>query len=114
MSQITITINSREYPIACEDGQELRIMQLADILDEKAKLIAGDSSQINESLLMTMVGLLLADELSEAKKNVDNPGNLNERKVNPEDMQKLDTQIAEALQNVDNEIKTLVKTINSL
>ena len=38
MAQITITINSREYAIACEDGQELHIMQLSRMLDEKAKL----------------------------------------------------------------------------
>ena len=36
MAQITITINSREYAIACEDGQELHIMQLSRMLDEKA------------------------------------------------------------------------------
>ena len=38
MAQVTITINAREYAIACEDGQEFRIMQLARILDEKARL----------------------------------------------------------------------------
>ena len=39
MAQVTITINSREYAVACEDGQEVRIMQLARMLDDKAKLI---------------------------------------------------------------------------
>ena len=43
MAQVTITINSREYAIACEDGQELRIIQLAKILDEKAKALTGQS-----------------------------------------------------------------------
>lgn len=37
MAQVTITINSREYAVACEDGQEVRILQLARMLDEKAK-----------------------------------------------------------------------------
>ena len=37
MAQVTITINSREYAVACEDGQEVRILQLARLLDEKAK-----------------------------------------------------------------------------
>lgn len=111
MAQITITINSREYPIACEDGQELRIMQLANVLDEKAKLLAGDGSQISESLLLAMVGLLLADELSEAQKgfNADK-----QHKVNTEDMQKLDAEIAALVENVDNEIKRLADVVNSL
>ena len=69
MAQVTITINSREYAVACEDGQELRIIQLASLLDEKAKLITGGSTQVNENMLLAMVGLLLADELTESKKN---------------------------------------------
>ena len=39
MAQVTVTINSREYPIACESGQEARIMQLAGVLEEKARLV---------------------------------------------------------------------------
>lgn len=41
MAQVTITINSREYAVACEDGQEVRILQLARLLDEKAKMITA-------------------------------------------------------------------------
>ena len=70
MAQVTITINSREYAVACEDGQELRIMQLARILDEKASaLTEGATQQVNENMLLAMVGLVLADELTEIKKN---------------------------------------------
>ena len=52
MAHVTITINSREYAVACEDGQELRIIQLANILDEKAKALTGGSTQINEAMLL--------------------------------------------------------------
>lgn len=69
MAQVTITINSREYGIACEDGQEVRIMQLARQMDEKARLITGGTAQINENMLLAMIGLLLADENAELKKN---------------------------------------------
>ena len=68
MSQVTITINSREYAVACEDGQEVSIMKLSRILDEKAKLLTQGSQQVNENMLLAMVGLLLADELTELKK----------------------------------------------
>ena len=69
MAQVTITINSREYAVACEDGQEVRILQLARILDEKARLLTQGGGQVNENMLLAMVGLLLADELTELKKN---------------------------------------------
>lgn len=68
MAQVTITINSREYSVACEDGQELRIIQLANMLDEKAKMITSGAGQVQENMLLAMVGLLVADELSELKK----------------------------------------------
>lgn len=113
MSQISITINSREYPVACEDGQEVRIMQLADILDEKAKLLAGDTNQISESHLLAMVGLLLADELSELKKNKTGIES-NNHKVNTEDMEKLDTEIANTILEMDNTIKKLAKSFGKL
>ncbi|MBR4105983.1 MAG: cell division protein ZapA [Alphaproteobacteria bacterium] len=114
MSQITITINSREYPVACEDGQELRIMQLADVLDEKAKQLAGDAGQISESLLLAMVGLLLADELSELKKGNMSKDDDSSRRINTADMSKLDGEIAAAVQNIDSEIKKLAKQLSSL
>ena len=68
MAQVTITINSREYAVACEDGQEVRILQLARMLDEKAKLLTQSGGQVNENMLLAMVGLLLADELTELRK----------------------------------------------
>ena len=49
MAQVTITINSREYAVACEDGQELRIIQLANILDEKAKALTNKYNLNNPS-----------------------------------------------------------------
>ena len=48
MSQVTITINSREYAVACEDGQEASIIKLSRVLDEKAKLDELKSAVINE------------------------------------------------------------------
>lgn len=67
MAQVTITINSREYAIACDDGQEGRIMKLARILDEKARQLTAGGGQINENMLLAMSGLLLADDLLEAR-----------------------------------------------
>ena len=70
MAQVTITINSREYGIACGDGQEAHIIKLSRLLDEKAKLLTSGNGQINENMLLAMVGLLLADEIEDAKKGI--------------------------------------------
>lgn len=70
MSQVVITINYREYPISCEDGEEIHIMKLGRLLDEKARSLTEALGPVNENQLLAMVGLLIADDLSELKKNM--------------------------------------------
>lgn len=111
MAQITITINSREYAIACEDGQESHILQLSRMLDEKAKLLGDGANQISESMLLAMVGLLLADELSEAKKGIKVP---EDTSTNIENLKRIDNEFAETIKSLNNEIKTLANKINML
>ena len=112
MAQITISINSREYAIACEDGQEAHILKLSRILDEKARLLTNGAGQISENMLLAMVGLLLADEIAEMKKNG------NSASVAPQiDMEKVaevDEELAGIIKSLNNKLKTLAKNINSL
>ena len=111
MAQITISINSREYAIACEDGQEGHILQLSRMLDEKAKLLGAGANQVNESMLLAMIGLLLADELSEIKKGnkiTESPA------VNTENLQRIDDELAATIKNLNNQIKTIANEINLL
>lgn len=69
MAQVVISINDREYPIACENGQEARIMQLAQILEQKAQMLKPFSGKISENMFLAMIGILVADDLFEARKN---------------------------------------------
>ncbi|MCQ2741511.1 MAG: cell division protein ZapA, partial [Alphaproteobacteria bacterium] len=107
---VTITINSREYAIACEDGQERRILALSNLLEEKAQLLTDGANQISENMLLVMVALLLADDLNELKKG--NPKS--EASVNTAALEKLDADIAATVKSLDERIKTLAKAINSL
>ena len=69
MAQVIISINNREYPIACENGQEARIMQLSQILDQKAQMLKDFSGRISESMFLAMIGILVADDLFESRKS---------------------------------------------
>lgn len=113
MAQVTITINSREYAVACEDGQEVRIFQLARLLDEKARLISGGSGQINENMLLAMVGLLLADELSELKKSPSTSGSIPQA-VDNSRLLETDKLLAEKIKLLTKEIKSVANDINLL
>ena len=111
MAQVTITINNREYGVACEDGQEVRIIQLSRMLDEKAKLLTANSQQVNENMLLAMVGLLLADELTELKKN---PSAANSAPVDNSRIREIDAVTAENLQNLTKKIKSGASILESL
>ena len=112
MAQVTITINAREYAVACEDGQETRILQLARLLDEKAKLLTDVSGQVNENML-AMVGLLLADELTELKKNNTAKSSASPA-VDNSRLLEIDTVLAEKIKNLTQQIKSVASQINLL
>ncbi|MDX2224806.1 MAG: cell division protein ZapA [Rhodospirillaceae bacterium] len=66
MGQVSITIRGRQYQIACDDGQEAHLARLGRYLDQQAGQLAGTVGNVSDALLMVMVGLVVADELSEA------------------------------------------------
>ncbi|MEP3116280.1 cell division protein ZapA [Nisaea sp.] len=63
MAQVEITINSKNYRIACEDGQESRIASLAAMVDSHVADLVGQIGQIGDTRLLVMASLLIADEL---------------------------------------------------
>jgi cell division protein ZapA len=66
MAQVVATINGRSYPIACNEGEEQRIAELARYVDAKVKSFARDLGQIGEARLLVLAALVLADELADA------------------------------------------------
>jgi cell division protein ZapA len=66
MPQVSITINGRAYPVACDEGEEGRIRDLARVIDSKVAGFARQVGQAGEARLLVLAALVLADELSEA------------------------------------------------
>ncbi|MCQ3943658.1 MAG: cell division protein ZapA, partial [Alphaproteobacteria bacterium] len=66
MAQVTVTINGREYRMACEDGQESHLMKLSKMLDDRIHQLRGSFGEIGDTRLTVMAALTVADELSEA------------------------------------------------
>lgn len=65
MAQVSLTINGRAYQIACDDGQEEHLRQLAGYIDRRVSELVAAMGQIGDMRLLVMVSLLIADELSE-------------------------------------------------
>jgi cell division protein ZapA len=70
MSQVTVTINSRQFRMACEDGEEEHLLQLAEDLDNRIGRLRTRFGEIGDTRLTVMAALTLADELSETKEKL--------------------------------------------
>jgi cell division protein ZapA len=65
MSQVNVTINGRQFRMACEDGQEDHLMELARELDIRIEGLRAKFGEIGDTRLTVMAAITLADELSE-------------------------------------------------
>jgi cell division protein ZapA len=65
MAQVNVVINSREFRMACEDGQEAHLMRLAELLDQRISKLRTNFGEIGDTRLTVMAALTLADDLAE-------------------------------------------------
>ena len=66
MSHINVTINGRQYRMACEEGQETRLMRLAENLQTRVEDLRGKFGEIGDARLTVMAALTVCDELIDA------------------------------------------------
>jgi cell division protein ZapA len=70
MSHINVTINGRQYRMACEEGQEARLLQLAESFEARIGDLRGKFGEIGDSRLTVMAALTVADELLDAEQRI--------------------------------------------
>lgn len=70
MAQINVTINGRQFRIACDDGQEESLEALAKNLDERIENLRGNFGEIGDTRLTVMAAIQVADELAEAGRRI--------------------------------------------
>jgi cell division protein ZapA len=71
MPQVNVTINGRQFRMACEDGEEPHLLRLAEDLDARITRLRGRFGEIGDTRLTVMAALTLADELSEVKQKLE-------------------------------------------
>ena len=70
MPHVSVTIAGRVYRLACGEGEEPRLEQLAALVDSKTAEIRDSFGQIGDQRITIMAALTLADELSEATRKL--------------------------------------------
>ena len=70
MSHINVTINGRQYRMACEEGQEVRLLRLAENLEARIESLRGKFGEIGDARLTVMAALTVCDELLDANNRI--------------------------------------------
>ncbi len=65
MSQVSVTINGRQFRMACEDGQEGHLMNLARDLDTRIEELRAKFGEIGDTRLTVIAALTIADSLAD-------------------------------------------------
>ncbi|MCB5203900.1 cell division protein ZapA [Neorhizobium sp. T786] len=70
MAQVTVTIDGKAYRMACEEGQEGHLTDLAARFDQYVSHLKSQFGEIGDLRLTVMSGIMVMDELSELTRKV--------------------------------------------
>jgi cell division protein ZapA len=117
MSHINVTINGRQYRMACEEGQETRLLQLAEGFETRIGELRGKFGEIGDSRLTVMAALTMADELLDAEQRIraleDELATLrNVRVVASDRIRATQTAVAAALNSAADRIERTTQVLN--
>jgi cell division protein ZapA len=70
MNHINVTINGRQYRMACEEGQEVLLSKLAESLESRIQSLRGKFGEIGDARLTVMAALTVCDELLEGEQRI--------------------------------------------
>lgn len=72
MAAVPIRINGKEYHVACDNGQEEHLRNLAFDLDERVNQLAYQmGGNPGEVMALLLAGLMMSDEVAENKKEIE-------------------------------------------
>jgi cell division protein ZapA len=66
MPLVNVMVNSRAYTIACDEGEEEHLKELASHVDSKVRELLESVGQVGDQRLMLMASLLITDDYFDA------------------------------------------------
>jgi cell division protein ZapA len=117
MAQVTVTIDGKAYRMACEEGQEDHLSDLAARFDQYVGHLKAQFGEIGDLRLTVMAGIMVMDELSEVNRRLKNleaeVGNLkSSRDTNLSDQARSEDALATALAEVTAQIQEITAKLN--
>ena len=104
MAQVDVSVNGQSYRIACEDGQEDRLVDLAAMVDEKVVGLVNQIGQVGSNRLLVMAALIIADELVDLKNEAGSSQEL-EDNTNQQDTVLALQEITKRIENIADQVE---------
>jgi cell division protein ZapA len=70
MAQVTVTIDGKAYRMACEEGQEEHLSDLANRFDRYVIHLKDQFGEIGDLRVTVMAGIMIMDEVAEMTRKV--------------------------------------------
>ncbi len=70
MAQVNVSINGRTFRMACDTGEEERLVGLARRFDTAIDTLRRQFGEIGDQRLVVMAGVMVVDQLSEAERRI--------------------------------------------
>ncbi len=70
MSSVNITINGKQFRVACEPGQEQRVTALAEDFDQRIASMRARFGEVGDARLTVMAAMMIGDELLDANTRI--------------------------------------------
>ena len=71
MPEVNVEIDGKKYRMACEEGQEAHLMELAERFNRTVVQLKGSFGEIGDNRLVVMAGIAVLDELAEAEDRIE-------------------------------------------
>lgn len=123
MADVKLAINGRMYAIACDEGQERRVAMLGRYIDARLKEIGRAGGASNESHLLVLTALVLADEIHDLRDDLESTmralrlknieSSKREAENNKAAPQTPDIEIVEAIENISKKIMHITDRIET-
>lgn len=70
MAQVSVTISGRAYRMACDEGEQDRLIGLGRRFDGYITQLREGFGEIGDQRLAVMAGIMVTDQLSEAERRI--------------------------------------------
>ena len=71
MPEVNVEIDGKKFRMACEEGQEAHLMELAERFNRTVVQLKGSFGEIGDNRLVVMAGIAVLDELAEAEDRIE-------------------------------------------